>query len=118
MKYILLLLSLPAFMQDGCKKKTGNGSQAGIPVCIQQRIDSIKREPKWNPPAQVDEYSYDGKTVYLFSSNCCDQYNIVVDSACRYICAPTGGFSGRGDGKCADFEKNAKHNKLIWKDPR
>ncbi|HEX6191973.1 MAG TPA: hypothetical protein VFZ42_06400 [Chitinophagaceae bacterium] len=117
MKYILLLLSLPALMQDGCKKKNQNSSQAEIPTCIQQKIDSLKKEPKWMPPAQIDEFIYNGKTVYLFNSDCCDHFNIAVDTMCQYVCAPSGGFTGRGEG-CADFEKKAKHIRLVWKDAR
>ena len=113
MKYIILILALPALMKDSCRKKTNI-----IPDCIQARIDSISKEPRWNPPAQVDEYEYAGKRVFLFSSNCCDQYNNLIDPDCRYICAPTGGITGRGDGQCADFNSTARHIRLVWKDPR
>jgi hypothetical protein len=89
-----------------------------IPVCIQQKIDQIKKEPKWNPPAEVHEYSYNGKRVFYFSSNCCDQYNEVYDENCNYVCAPRGGDTGKGDMKCADFKENAKEIRLIWKDER
>jgi hypothetical protein len=89
-----------------------------VPACIQQRIEEIKKEPKWNPPAEVHEYIYNGKKVYYFSSNCCDQYNTVYDSVCNYICAPSGGYSGEGDKKCPDFKANAQHVRLIWKDER
>ena len=102
-------------MGDGCKKKNGNA--VAIPACIQLKIDSIKNEPKWNPPAEVNEYTYNGKTVYLFSSNCCDQYNILVDENCHYLCAPSGGITGSGDRKCTDFN-NATHVRLVWKDAR
>jgi len=89
-----------------------------VPVCIQQRIAEIKKEPKWNPPAEVHEYIYNGKKVYYFSSNCCDQYNNLVDSDCQVICAPSGGITGKGDGKCNDFTTVAKHTRQIWKDDR
>lgn len=126
MKYLLLLLIGPVMMSETCKKKkdtatTGTNGEtpiAGIPACIQQRIDSIKNEPRWNPPAEVNEYTYNGKTVYLFSSPCCDFFNPVYGSDCNYICAPNGGFTGKGDGKCEDFNSTAKHVKLVWKDDR
>ena len=95
-----------------CKKET----DALIPVCIQEKIDQIKKEPRWNPPAEVYEYSYNGKMVFYFTSNCCDQFNIVYDEKCNYICAPDGGISGKGDMKCSDFAKNATKVKLVWKD--
>ena len=88
------------------------------PSCILTKIDSIKKEPVWNPPAEIYEYEYQGKKVYAISSNCCDFFNTVVDSDCNYICAPSGGFTGRGDGKCKDFFKEAKQLRLVWKDER
>ena len=118
MKYLLLLLSLPALTSDTCKNKKSANTTDNIPVCIQAQIDSIKKEPRWNPPAQVDEYEYNGKRVFLFSSDCCDHFNVAYDSNCQAICAPSGGITGRGDGKCADFESKAKHIKLVWKDSR
>jgi hypothetical protein len=118
MKYFLVLLAIPALMGETCKNKKAKGPLDGIPSCIQERIDSIKNEPKWNPPAQVNEYNYNGKTAFLFSSNCCDQFDELMDSDCNYVCAPTGGITGKGDGKCQDFQKVATHVRLVWKDPR
>jgi hypothetical protein len=89
-----------------------------IPPCIQDKINQIKAQQKWNPPAQVYEYNYNNKTVYLFSSDCCDQYNSLIDADCNYICAPSGGITGSGDMKCTDFNENAKQVKLVWKDER
>jgi uncharacterized protein DUF6970 len=91
---------------------------ADLPICIQQKIDEIKAQKKWNPPAEVHEYFFKGMRVFYFSSNCCDQYNVVVDEKCNYICAPSGGTTGKGDGKCSDFLTMAQYIKLIWKDER
>ena len=124
MKFILILY-LPVLIITGCgnhksktvKSETGEINDS-IPVCILQHIEAIKKEPRWNPPAQVNEYNYNGKKVFLFSSDCCDQYNILCDDSCKTICAPSGGLAGKGDGKCEDFFKTANFVKLIWKDPR
>ena len=113
---IYLLFALAAF--TGAAQKCSKRATAGIPSCIQQKIDSIKAQPKWNPPATVYEYLYKGKTVYGFSADCCDQYTTVYDENCNYICAPSGGFTGKGDGKCSDFAQEAKEVKLVWKDDR
>ena len=112
MKFILLLLALP-LMNKKCDK-----NKKSIPACVKQKIDLIQKETRWNPPAEVNEYNYEGKQLYLFSSNCCDQYNSLYDIDCNIICAPSGGFTGKGDGKCNGFFEKAKHIKLIWKDPR
>jgi len=115
MKFIsaLLLVSALSSQSTQCNKKAD-----AVPPCIEQKIALIKAEPKWNPPAEVHEYLYQGKKVYLFSSNCCDQYNPLYDSYCNYICAPSGGLTGKGDGKCSDFNSTAQHIRLIWKDQR
>lgn len=47
--------------------------------------------------------SYKGETVYYYTSPCCDQYNHLYNRNGEIICAPDGGFSGQGDGKCPDF---------------
>ena len=89
-----------------------------LPACIQQKITAIQKEPKWNPPAEVNEYLYKGKTVYLFSSPCCDQYNVAYDKDCNAICAPSGGITGKGDRKCIDFQEKATFVRIVWKDNR
>ncbi|MCW3107763.1 MAG: hypothetical protein JWQ09_2269 [Segetibacter sp.] len=89
-----------------------------IPICLAKTIDSIKQGHVWNPPAEIHEYENEGKKVYAISANCCDQFTTVVDANCNYICAPSGGFTGRGDGKCPDFFNKAKHIRLVWKDER
>ncbi len=97
-----------------CNKENKNQ----VPSCIQNRIDAIKREAKWNPPAEVNEYLFNGKKVYLFTADCCDQFITLVDASCNTICAPSGGITGKGDGKCTDFYETAKHLRLVWKDQR
>jgi hypothetical protein len=113
MKYLVILLSFPSLLATQCDEQKGK-----IPSCIQQKIDSIKAVDKWNPPAEVNEYIYQDKHVYLFSADCCDQFNQLFDSNCNYICAPSGGITGKGDMKCPDFSASAKFVKLVWKDPR
>jgi hypothetical protein len=113
MKYILIVLAISVFNDKTCSKVKN-----GIPACIQQKINEIKGQSRWNPPAEVNEYMYQGKQAYLFTSDCCDQYIVLYDGSCKYICAPSGGITGRGDNKCTDFYTTATHTRLIWKDPR
>lgn len=122
MKIILLLLSFTVLASETCDKKKKISStspeEQSIPACIQAKIDSIKKLPRFNPPAEVNEYVYKDKRVFLFSSDCCDQFNLLFDENCNYVCAPTGGISGKGDMKCTDFTEKAKLVRLVWKDPR
>lgn len=113
MKFIFIVLLIPF-----AGKRCGDSKNVSVPPCIQEQIDSIKKQPLWNPPAEVNEYIYEGKRVFLFSSPCCDQHNRLVDNDCNYLCAPTGGYTGRGDGKCAGFVDSARHVRLVWKDER
>ena len=112
--FLITPATILSVILQNCQKQNGSD----IPNCIQQKIIQIKAQPKWNPPAEVHEYVYNDKKVYLFSSDCCDQYNTLVDGECNYICAPSGGITGKGDMKCTDFSEKAKHVRLVWKDGR
>jgi hypothetical protein len=45
-------------------------------------------------------------------------YSVLYDSSGNIICAPDGGFTGKGDGKCTDFFSGRAKELLIWKDAR
>ncbi|MBA4217113.1 MAG: hypothetical protein IIA03_09610 [Proteobacteria bacterium] len=45
----------------------------------------------------------DGRPAYLLTAPCCDHFNPLYDADGRYVCAPTGGFPGNGDGGCPDW---------------
>ncbi|MGZ5286909.1 MAG: DUF6970 domain-containing protein [Flavisolibacter sp.] len=115
MKSILFTLTIfLAIAANKCQKK----NLPDIPACIEAKIEAIKKEPKWNPAAEVKEFTYAGMRVFYFSSNCCDQYNTVVDENCNVVCAPSGGMTGKGDGGCNDFLEIAKEVRVVWKDMR
>jgi len=114
MKSILLVTVVASAISfSKCNKEVGD-----IPPCINEKIAVIKASPKANPSGEVNEYLYNGKRVFLFTSPCCDQYNPLYDENCNYICSPSGGFTGAGDGKCKDFKTAATFIKQVWKDPR
>lgn len=115
MKVLLLAFSILTLTTQQCAKKMHSTT---LPACIQQKIDSIKAQPRWNPPAEVWEYTYNGKRVFLVSADCCDQYTTLYDDKCNYVCAPSGGLTGTGDRKCDDFNATAKQVRLVWKDSR
>jgi hypothetical protein len=88
------------------------------PQWLKQRIAAVLAERKRNPITRILRYNYDGRTVYYISAPCCDQYSNVFDTQGKLICQPDGGITGKGDGKCPDFEKNKTNEKLVWQDPR
>lgn len=122
MKYLFVLLAVPFLTASECcnkKKKMADAATpadttGALPSCFQKIIADQEKEVPPNGPERIEEYLYNGKTVYLLTAPCCDQYNTLYDDACQMLCAPTGGFSGRGDGKCPDFAKTAKLVKLVW----
>lgn len=115
MKFIILSFVLLAFFSSCGNGSKNQATKDAIPACLQEQINEIEKKTFPNPPVQIDEYEYQGKKVFLFTADCCDQYNTLYNSDCKSICAPSGGFTGRGDGKCSDFDSTAKHVKLVWK---
>ena len=114
MKFLFAGVILTLLQSQSCTKN----STPRIPPCISGKIEAIQQVPKYNPPATVYRYLYGDKYVYLFTSDCCDQYNYLYDKDCNVICAPSGGITGKGDGRCRNFSEVATNETLIWKDPR
>jgi hypothetical protein len=95
-----------------------NNDTNKVPPCIKKLIDSFKTEPMQNPPRSIYSYTYQGKTVYYITPVCCDNFSELIDSNCKLIGHPDGGFTGRGDGRIPDFRTARTNEKLIWKDER
>jgi hypothetical protein len=106
----------------GCRKSTGDtqsdapGTGAGgiratvaYPACVQNVITNGSTDY-----VQISQYIYNNKTVYLFTADCCDRYNYLFDDQCNRLCAPTGGFSGKGDLQCPDFVQAAVFIRVVW----
>lgn len=88
------------------------------PDWLQKRIQAVLAERKRNPTVHIYQYQYRGQTVYFQSAPCCDQFTYVFDVKGKVLCNPNGGITGKGDGRCADFDKNKTGEKLVWQDPR
>ncbi len=101
-------------IQNDPEKNSGDT----LPVCIKKMIDSFKTEDKQNPPRKVFSYLYNGNTVYYVTPPCCDFFSNLYNTNCVLIAHPDGGFTGRGDGRAADFIKIRTNEKLIWADER
>jgi hypothetical protein len=89
-----------------------------VPSCINNKIESFKKQPKQNPPRSITQYTYKDKKVYYITEPCCDQFSEVFDNNCNLLGHPDGGYTGKGDGKLPGFKEDAKDEKLIWKDDR
>ena len=88
------------------------------PTWVNKLIEQYQNMSEGNPPYSIWKYEYNGQTVYYLPAQCCDQFSSLYDINGNFICAPDGGFSGRGDGKCTDFFANRRNEKLVWRDDR
>ncbi len=112
-KYFAFSAALLIFIS--CKK---NESTSGIAPCMQAQIDSSLAKPKGHMYLKIDAYKYQGKDVYLYYPGWGDAYNELKDENCIYLFAPSGGFSGSGDGTHPNFRNEAIFISTIWVDPR
>ena len=110
-----VVISLLIFLPDRCGKED---ISRGTPECVVQKVNEISQEDVWNPPARVYSYFYGGKKVYFIPQRCCDIPSQLFDENCNTLCAPDGGFSGKGDGACPDFFSSRTGEQLIWEDKR
>jgi hypothetical protein len=88
------------------------------PAWVDKLIQQFENMPVGNPPQSVWRYDYNGQTVYFVSAQCCDMYSVLYDANGVVLCAPDGGFTGKGDGKCPDFIDKRTNEQLIWQDVR
>ena len=103
---------------DPVPRRVVESDTTARPSWLQARIQAVLAERKRNPITRILSYQYRGQTVYYQSAPCCDQFSNVFDTKGRVLCQPDGGITGKGDGKCTDFDKNKTEEKLVWQDPR
>ena len=111
-----LLSSLPllAFQCSHAASEPGPQCTASI----QTKIAELQALPKSNPAYEVWQYTFRGQKMYLVTASCCDQYETLYDACLNVLCAPSGGLSGQGDGRCPEFYRLAADRQLVWRDPR
>jgi len=113
MKRVLLIsLSVVIFL-IGC-----SSTQTVNPKWVDQLIRTFKSGPVGIPPQSIWRYKYKGQEVYFIPAQCCDQYSKLYDTSGNLICAPDGGFIGKGDGRCPDFISLRTDETLLWQDSR
>ncbi|MGE0441564.1 MAG: hypothetical protein AB7S39_13850 [Gemmatimonadales bacterium] len=103
---------------SGCVSSFSTELPADTPDWLREMVGSIAREPVTNPPTEIWAQTYQGKTTYWRSSRCCDVYSELYSASGALLCAPDGGITGTGDGRCPDFADTATDRRLIWKDRR
>ncbi len=92
--------------------------QGDLPSWVSALITKLEREPVASPPAYIARFLYRGDTVYYLPSRCCDVPSTVFNTVGAVICSADGGYTGGGDGRCADFFQGRRDEKIVWRDPR
>lgn len=105
----LLIIGLVA-----CSTPSG---QAPLPDWLQQRIATYEAGPKHESPVAIWRITHQGQPAYFVSSPCCDQFDPLWDAKGDTICHPSGGFAGRGDGKCPVPRDAGTQATLVWSLP-
>jgi hypothetical protein len=116
MKFPFLIVVILLFFS--CKKTVCKEPQSYVSACMQTMIDSALAKPKGYVIYKIDAYEYNGASVYLYYTGCCDRYNELKDANCNLLFYPSGGFSGGGDGTHPNFFKDVKFIMTVWVDPR
>lgn len=89
------------------------------PVWIKKLIMEVESYPAQDPRVSLTQYEYKNQIVYYLPAyQCCDFFSSLYNESGDVICAPDGGFTGRGDGRCSDFFTIRQNGKVIWQDPR
>ena len=86
-----------------------------VPEWLAAIIDQLEHPPVSNPPEFIAQYKYQGQVVYYVGPRCCDIPSTLYSAAGAVLCAPDGGFSGGGDGRCPDFMAARSDEKILWR---
>jgi len=110
--WLLMLLMLAGLIVDAF------GEISKEPEWVRDLAARLQSEPVANPPASLIRFDRAGKSYYYLPPRCCDIPSTLFDSESNVMCAPDGGITGRGDGRCPDFVRELKNGVKIWEDPR
>lgn len=82
-----------------------------VPNCFKKMI----RQSDPRPVLEIYQWEVDGKIFYeVYYDNCGDCFIELYDENCDYVCAPSGGIAGGGDGKCPTWNATIIRT-LAWK---
>lgn len=121
MKKSALLLLLSAALLSACASRPVSAEEPAaseLPAWLNTRIAEYNARPPAHSPSEILRGEFAGKPVYLVVQPCCDQFNPLYDAAGTVICAPSGGFTGQGDGKCPAGLSRSARFETIWTHPQ
>ena len=88
---------------------------SGLPEWLRIRLADYDALPGPAAPRAVYEVPWRGGVAYYVQAGCCDQLDPLVDANGVLLCHPTGGFTGRGDGKCLEELPVVAHRREVWR---
>lgn len=115
---VLVLIVVVGYLTVGKKLISPTPIPSSAPSWLKNLIAEQEGNPVANPPASLTQCEYKNKIVYYLPPRCCDISSALYNENGNVICSPDGGFTGAGDGKCADFFDTRQQCKIIWKDSR
>ena len=82
-----------------------------VPNCFKKMVRQCDPLPLF----KIDKWEVDGKVFYEIDyDNCSDCFLELYDENCDYVCAPSGGIAGGGDGNCPTWNGTIIKT-LVWK---
>ena len=107
------------------------GTNSNVNKAVRQDQAKMDKIPKWlkklvheyevgkpeDRPERIVRYTYRNGFVFFLESKCCDRFDDLYDIGGKQICS-LGGKTGRGDGKCPEFFRERKDEKVIWEDTK
>ena len=88
---------------------------AGLPEWLRIRLADYDAQSGPAAPRAVYELRYGDGVAYYVKAGCCDQFDPLVDARGVLICHPSGGFTGRGDGKCPRALPPESEQREVWR---
>ena len=85
----------------GCSSSTGRYVSPYSTRWVKQQIRAYEM-PTDGVSQVTRKVIYAGKPAYLIASPCCDKFDYLYDTRGIIVCAPSGGFTGGGDGSCPE----------------
>ena len=79
---------------------------------LKDTIAKAKEQPHF--AQAIYRLQSDSETYYLVVPGCCDRFSVLYTEEGKSVCAPSGGFTGRGDGKCTHLDLKAMKRTKIW----
>ena len=109
----------PLAPPDGSDRASSSPSNrvevAGLPEWLRIRLADYDAQSGPSAPRAVFEVPYGNGVAYYVQAGCCDQLDPLIDANGVIVCYPTGGYTGRGDGKCLQELPVVAHRREVWR---